>query len=337
MIPITAQDIARLLAASRRVLLTTHVRSDGDAIGSELALALALRHLGVEVWAINDDAPPPNLSFLCAPDLPRVYDPANDDASIASADVIVLLDFNAAHRMGRLAGPVMASSATRLMIDHHLEPDPMAHWYYGNTEACSTGELVYDVVRVLLGEETLPRRVAEALYTAIMTDSGSFRYPRTSPRLHRIAATCLDAGADPVEIYRWIYEDFPPGRTHLLGRILADMEVLFDGRLSVLTCTQVLLRETGCTVDDVENMVSYGMAMRGVTATMLLTELDHAIKVSLRSRGSFSVQAVARHLGGGGHRNAAGVTVEGATCESVRSSLLAVMEEGGIAEERNLE
>ncbi len=300
-------ECGTILRGAERIVLTTHVNPDGDALGSECALQSALTAMKKDVRIINCDDPPENLGFLTTCAVYETYDPAVHDAVIAAADLLVALDFNDVRRVRQMEQTFQHARGRKLVIDHHLEPKPFADAYCSIPEASSTAEIVYDV---LDGDQALlPYETALGLYVGIMTDSGMFRFERTTPRLHRIAARLLEAGVDPTSTHRLIFDDYPMGRTQLLGMILAGIERYCDGRVSLLTVTAGMFTDTGTTVEDVENVVNTGLAIRGVEATALLTEIDGRIKVSFRSRGGIAVNDIAGQFGGGGHRLASGATV----------------------------
>ncbi len=311
------EECETLLLGASRIVLTTHMNPDGDAIGSECALHAAMRARGKDVRIINCDAAPENLAFLNGDGQVEAYVPDVHDPVIAAADLLVALDFNDIRRVRQMEAVFRAASGTKLVIDHHLEPKPFADSYCSLPDACSTAEIVHDVLARSI--DVMPYDIALGLYVGIMTDTGSFRFDRTTPRVHRIAAGLLEAGVDPQGTHRRIFDDYPMGRTQLLGMILAGIEQHCGGRVSVLAVTPEMFAETGTSVEDVENIVNSGLAIRGVEATALLTVLDGVIKISFRSRGAITVNDIAAQFGGGGHRLAAGATVEGMPLAELKS------------------
>jgi phosphoesterase RecJ-like protein len=302
-----------------RFVLTTHTNPDGDALGSEYALAHALRTAGKTVTVINCDPVPSNLAYLNTDALYQVYDPAIHDGTIADAGAIVVVDLNDVSRIRQMAPSVRASEAHKLVVDHHLDPRAFADGYLLDQRACATAEILF-----ALFEDWLPldESIATGLYTGIMTDTGSFRFERTTPRVHRIAALLLEAGVNPTLIYRRVYDEYPVGRSLLLGRVLAGMQTVCNGKATILRVSQRDLEETGCTPPDLDSVVNYGLGIRGVEATVMITEMPDCVKLNFRSRGSTSVHALAQAFGGGGHRFAAGATVNGATVNEVHARLL---------------
>jgi len=308
------------LASRSSFLLTTHVNPDGDAIGSEIALALWLRARGKEVHTVNVSPLPSFYRWLDTEGIIGQYEASRHDPLIASADAIVVLDANHPDRLRAMKDAVLKSPALRICIDHHMEPDPFAALALIDDGATSTGEIL---ARLLFPDpdEKIAAHAATALYCAIMTDTGSFRYPRTGPGTHRIAARLIEAGADPVAIYTAVYEQWSSARMRLLGEALTGLSTAYDGRLVHITVTRSMLDRTGATEEDTENFTAYPMAVGGVAIGLLFLETGGGLKISFRSRGAISVNALAAEFGGNGHKNAAGARVSGATDE-VRTRVL---------------
>jgi bifunctional oligoribonuclease and PAP phosphatase NrnA len=318
----TAIDaVTPLLRTPGRFVLTTHVNPDGDGLGSELALAFWLRDRGNEVHVINTSDTPAVYRFLDPDGLIARYDPASHDATIARAGAILVMDMNHPDRLRDMSAPVLASPAVKVCIDHHLDPDPFARWYVTDDNATSTGEIVFRVLTRLNGGAVSPA-IATALYTAIMTDTGSFRYPRVDEETHGIIGRLIAAGADPVRIYSAVYEQWSPGRIRLLGEMLSGLTTEYDGRLAHVTITQEMLRRTGTTEEDTDNFTTYPMSVTGVQVGILFLELPRGMKMSLRSRGEIPINELARLFGGNGHKNAAGARVENGTIEEVRPRVI---------------
>ncbi|MDH7516574.1 MAG: DHH family phosphoesterase, partial [Bacteroidota bacterium] len=194
---VSPADARALLEAHRRFLVTTHVRPDADAVGSEIALAVFLRSAGKDVRIVNDSPLPANLAFLDPHGWVERYNPSRHGKLVVESDAIVFLDMNDGERAGSLAGEVRVSPACKIVIDHHLDPKPFADAYLVDTGVCATAEILYELLAET--EDTLDPHAALGLYAGIMMDTGSFRFERTTPRVHRIAARLLEAGVDPTE------------------------------------------------------------------------------------------------------------------------------------------
>jgi phosphoesterase RecJ-like protein len=320
MTPAVEQAVA-LFEQSRTFVLTTHVNPDGDGLGSEIALAEWLSGQGKGVSIINYSATPENYLFLDPHHRILRYDPSRDDALLAGADVIVILDTNQPERLRTMQRPVLESTAVKLVIDHHLEPHPFADHYLIEADATSTGEIMYRLLS-RMGHDSLTPLIAQNLYCAIMTDTGSFRYPRVDSEIHRIVADLIDRGADPVSIYSNIYERWSNGRIHLLGEMLAGLQTSENGMLAYVSVTQDMLRRTGTAEVDTDNFTVYPMSVEGVLLGILFLELKDGVKVSVRSRGDIPINELAKEFGGNGHLNAAGARLHHVSLEEVQGAVV---------------
>ncbi len=319
-------DIAGMLAelrVDRSIVLTVHTTPDGDALGSQLALLRFLRAEGRTVTAVNCDPVPETLRFLDPHGDLQTWDPSRHATLLRDAGLVVCLDFNERSRV-RSMSPALESTRARIaVIDHHLDPRPFAHLYLNLTEASSSAEIVFDLIAE--AGVALTKDLALPLYVGMVTDTGSFRFDKTTPAVHRKAAAMLEAGVDPSDTHRRVYDDYPINRTMLLGHILSGMRVECEGRVTLLTVTKAMFDMTGTTAEHVENTVNYGLSIRGVEAAALLTELDDAVKISFRSSGRIAVNDIAHGFNGGGHRLAAGGRVQGEDIASVRERVAAAL------------
>ncbi len=313
------QEIARILREKHSFLLTTHVNPDGDGLGCEYGLYHVLRRLGKEVRVINAADLPENYAFLDG-DVFETYDGSAHDSWIVSADVVMILDTNEMERIGDLGTVVQESEALKVIVDHHLHPSAVADLYFIDDQASSTGELVFSLLQELIGLN-FGYEAALGLYTAIMTDTGSFRFPRSTPRVHRIVADLLEHGINPAHVYEAVYESYPLRRARLLGLMLRDITAVAGGRVTITTVTRAMFEEAGAVQEDVDDMVNYGLAIRGVEMTILLVETGKGVRMSFRSRGDVPVNELAVKFGGGGHCNAAGAFVSDTSLVDVRVRL----------------
>jgi len=313
--------ILTLFRTRERFVLTTHVNPDGDGIGSEIALASWLRKRGKVVRVINESSLPAVYRFLDPGRTVAAFDPLRDGPAIAAADVIVVLDTNHPDRLRSMKDAVLGSSALKVCIDHHLDPDPFTTTALIDANATSTGEILY---RLLFrdGDDGLTAEIATGLYCAIMTDTGSFRYPRTGPMTHTIVSRLIASGADPVRIYAEVYERWSTGRIHLLGEVLAGLTTGFGGLLAHVTVTREMLSRTGTSEEDTDNFTTYPMSIEGVRVGILFLEIEGGIKISFRSKGMIPINALAMEFGGNGHRNAAGARIAGVDSAEARSRVL---------------
>jgi len=301
---LSIEQLKSHIERSRKFVLTTHVNPDGDALGSELAFAAALRQLGKDVVIFNHNATPENYRWMDRDGDLRQFRPDDHHAAVMDADCIVVLDTNAPDRLRSLDPFISRSKAVKIVIDHHLDPSPFADHYLIDDEATSTGEIVYRILRTL--PVVITKDVATSLYAAIMTDTGSFKYPRTDPETHRIVAHLLECGANPTQIFVNIYDQWTPGRMRLLGEVLDSMKTAYDGKLAYVLCTQKMFAATGTTEVETDNFTSFPMSIGGVVVGILFNELPDGVKISFRSKGTIPVNRLANEFGGGGHLNAAG-------------------------------
>ncbi|MBO6576760.1 MAG: bifunctional oligoribonuclease/PAP phosphatase NrnA [Rhodothermales bacterium] len=304
------QEVCALIDRSERFVLTTHAKPDGDAIGSVLGFARYLQQKGKSATIITCDPPPFNLEWLHGALDIQVYDGSlRQMQAIADADVIAVMDLNAQNRMGPMGASVRNATATRLLIDHHTDPEGWFDLAYARESASSTGQLVYEIISAD-DPALIDHATAECLYTAIMTDTGSFRYSNVTPELHRAIAEILEYGRiDPSAIHTAIYDRKSEGSLKLLARLLQGLQIEWNGLVSYTVITNAMLQETGAHIEETEGYVNWGLAVEGVRITMLFTQTERGTKVSFRSRGDDHVHKWAQSLGGGGHPNASGAFV----------------------------
>ena len=303
------ESFRSLIRTSQKFVLTTHINPDGDGLGSECALACYLKGLGKQVWILNHSDTPPNYAFLGQFFPITQFDAAKHKDLVLNADTIVVLDTNHPDRLVSLKSAVGHSRAKKVCIDHHLDPAEFADIYILDESSTATGEVLYHLL-TYLDASSISARVASSLYAAIMTDTGSFRYPKTDAETHRIIAHLLDRGADPVEIYERVYEQGSFNRMRLLGEALAGMKVVHGGKVAYLVITRTMLRETGTTEVDTDSFVPYTMSIQNVQIGMMFTELEEGVKINFRSKGEIKINELAKEYGGNGHKNAAGARVK---------------------------
>jgi phosphoesterase RecJ-like protein len=297
-------------------VLTTHINPDGDGLGSEVALALYLTGRGKSVAIINQSETPAYYKFMHALFPIATFSTAKHGTVIKDAEVIVALDTNSAARFPAMKELVMESRANKICIDHHLDREEFADLYLIDEKAPATGEIIYNLLRFLDGG-AITKPIAEALYAAIMTDTGSFRFPKTDVETHRIIADLLLHGADPTEIYQKIFEEGPVSKLKLLGRALSSLSVVHGGRVATMVLLRKDFSETQTAEEDTDNMINHAMSIGGVRVGLMFIELENGVKVSFRSKGDIAINALAKEFGGNGHKNAAGARIYGSTLPDV--------------------
>lgn len=304
-----------------RFLLSSHVRPDADAIGSELGLAYALDSLGKSVRIVNPSEWPATLSFLDPERRCRKLGETMTADEARDTDVHIIMDTSA---WGQLqdVGEVFKTSkaAHRAVIDHHVSSDDLGVSVLRDTTAAATGELIFELCEAMGVEVSKP--AATALYCAIATDTGWFRFPSTTSRTMRIAGQLIDQGAEPHVLYRLIHEQKSVGRLRLLGRVIGRIEIDCDGRLAYLTVGLQDYKETGAIPADTEDLVNQCLTITGVQAAFIAIQQPNGnVKVSFRSRLEYNVAAVAAEFGGGGHKQAAGATLSGPLADALAKVL----------------
>jgi bifunctional oligoribonuclease and PAP phosphatase NrnA len=308
------QNIAafkELISLPKRIVITTHVKPDADALGSSLGLAGFLQKIGHQVTVITPTDYPEFLNWMDGnKDVLIFGEETREKASylVDNADIIFCLDFSSLDRIEDLGELVRQSEATKVLIDHHLEPDDFAEYVFWSTEAAATAELVYDLIEMLEEKEKITIGIAEALYAGLMTDTGNFRYPSTTPKVHHIVADLIELGADVSKVANLIYDNYSFQRLKLMGFILSErLEVIEEYNAAVFALSQQDQDNFNYQTGDTEGLVNYGLSIKGINMAAFMRESDGNIKISFRSIGDFSVKKFAsEYFNGGGHKNAAG-------------------------------
>jgi phosphoesterase RecJ-like protein len=304
-----------------RVALTTHVNADGDGVGSEIGLWHLLKARGVEPVIVNPTPFPPRYQFL-------LEDAEGADRSgravkeLERADLVMVLDISDLGRLGHLAQRIEKLKVPVACIDHHQSNGSLPDGpHFVDAAACATGELVHDLARV--AKWNLPQAAAQALYVAILTDTGGFRFSNTTPRALHLASHLLAHGLDPEQIYTRVYASAPEGRVRLVAEVLDTLVVELPLGLAWVTVPPGALERHTVTSDDLDGVVEFPRSILGVRLALLFRQIGNGrIKVSFRSIGDVDAAALAEQFGGGGHRRAAGASLEGTIAE-VQSRVLA--------------
>jgi len=298
--------IARRLRDARSMLVVTHGRSDGDALGSMVALADAAEAAGKRAELLVPDDPPQRYGFLLGD---RTCARAEDFASLAdTCDLVVIVDTSAFAQLDDLEGELRPRRDKIVVIDHHATADDVGAVCWRDTGAAAAGVMVAELLDAL-GWPIGPA-AAEALVAAIATDTGWLQFANTDGRCLRTVARLVDAGVRTDKLYRKIYQTDRRERLALIGRVLAGLELHCDGRLAAMTIRKADFAATGARADETENLVNESLRLAGVETAILLVENSDCVRVSLRSRDEVDVAAVARSFGGGGHPRAAGLRLD---------------------------
>ena len=304
-------SLTELLDQPQKIVITTHHKPDGDAMGSSLGLYNYLVQLGHHAKVITPTDYPGFLSWLPGNEDVIIYTEAAARSAelIAEANLIFCLDFNSLGRINEMGELVRKSSAYKVMIDHHLEPEDFDDYRHWNINACATAQLVYDfIANVLHQRELVNKDVATCLYTGILTDSASFRLPNTTAAVHRIVADLIDAGAVNWRIHELIYNSSSENRLRFLGHCLANrLEVLPEFNTAIIWVTRADLDIYDVNTGDTEGIVNYALSIASIRLAAFIVDREDKVKLSLRSKGEFPANDICkRYFEGGGHRNAAG-------------------------------
>jgi len=305
------QAITELLATPKKIAIIPHRSPDGDAMGSTLGLYHFLLKLNQQPVVIAPNDFPEFLAWLPASETVLVYetDRVNCTKVLNDAELVFTLDFNALHRTGEMEQVLNKLTVPMIMIDHHQLPDTYAAFTYSDTSFGSTCEMIYNFIVLLNQKSLIDKTIATCLYTGILTDSGGFRFPKTTGTTHRIVAEFIELGVENTEIPTLLFDNNSYERLQLLGRALQNMKVLFDKKTSYISLSQKELDEFKYVKGDTEGIVNYGLTIKGIVFAAIFIEHrdENIIKISFRSQGDFDVNQFAReHFNGGGHINAAG-------------------------------
>jgi bifunctional oligoribonuclease and PAP phosphatase NrnA len=304
----------------KQIAVISHIRPDGDCIGSQAALCLWLEKNGFESKAFNDDDLPPNLMWMN--DLYPVAKPAEKD--IEECDLVILVDGNASHRFGAIDEWHKKFRIPLMMIDHHPDPEDQFILMVSEPKASSTCELIWKLF-MEHDPSQICEKTARALYTGIITDTGSLQFDSVTPETVAIVSDLLKRGGfKPNEIIEKLYSNKTLRQYQLLSRALSTIELFENNQVAVMSVTQQMMDETGTTNVDTDGFVNYPLSIQGVKVAIIFKDLaDDGIKMSLRSRSDVDVNLWARNLDGGGHKKAAGAWHPGPLAQAIRDTLKA--------------
>ena len=301
----STRTVKQAIKKFNKFLITSHINPEGDAIGSQIAIARLLRKLGKKSVML-DDSPVPNvLRFMkgsedISKEMPRDF----------NFQAIIILDSPDLARIGRVKEFIKKDSVI-INIDHHISNVNFGKFNWVEPDFSSAGEMVYDLFKAFKAKIDLDDAIA--LYAAIMTDTGSFKYSNTVSKTHRIAAELVDIGVKPYEMHTKIYETSSIQDTNLLGEVLQTMKLTEDGKIAWLWVTKEMLKKTKASLEGTEGIINFARSIDGVEIAILFRETgtDERVKVSFRSKGNVDVNKLAGSFGGGGHPTASGCTVLG--------------------------
>ena len=305
------KELQKELSTPKKIVVTTHLRPDADALGSSLAVYQFLIKQGHDVQVITPTDYPDFLKWMPYEKSVLVYAEAQKSSNeiINAADFIICLDFSGKNRIGdEMAAVVFSSPSKKILIDHHLDPERFAEYELWVDSASSTCELVYDFINMFDISDGIDIPTGECIYAGIMTDTGSFRYPSTSKHVHLIVADLMDIGVVHFKIHQLIYDNNTEAQLRLLGHALSEkMTILEEYHTAFIALSREELERFDAKAGDTEGFVNYALSLKGIVFAALIKEDDKMIKMSFRSKGDFPANKFSKdHFNGGGHKNAAG-------------------------------
>ena len=310
MLDTIAHKLEDLRSHSGKIVITTHYKPDGDAMGSSLGLYLYLKEAGIDSQVITPSEYAAFLHWLPANDTVLVYESQKEKSQqlIADASYIFCLDFNALGRINEMGEKVGESAAKKIMIDHHQAPQDFDDERYVEIGASSACELIYRYIQDHLDPTYMTKEMGECIYTGLITDTGSFRFGSTTSSTIRTAADLMDLGVVPALIYNKLFDQNRLERLKLLGYFLANkIEVIEDGKVALAHFTTEELKRFNVITGDTEGFVNYGLGIKGVQLSALIIDRDYLVKMSFRSTDTFPCNEFSgEFFNGGGHKNAAG-------------------------------
>ncbi|GAB1446457.1 MAG: bifunctional oligoribonuclease/PAP phosphatase NrnA [Cyclobacteriaceae bacterium] len=303
-----------LMSKPRKVVIVTHFKPDADALGSSLGLAGFLKKKGHTVQVITPSDYPSFLSWMPGNEEVLAIEKNNSAVEkkaqeyILDAEVIFCLDFSSLNRINTLGEMVREAKATKVLIDHHLEPEHFAHFEHWNSKAASTAGLVFDLIDMLGEKSSIDKNIANCLYAGLLTDTGGFRHSNTTQKEFLIASELVGAGANPSWVSKKIYDTNTLARMKLTGFVLSQKLMVLPEYRTVYICLNTdELKQFDTKTGDTEGLVNYGLSIEGIKLSVLMYDRKEEIKLSFRSLGNFPANEIARkYFEGGGHRNAAG-------------------------------
>lgn len=317
--------LVEIIHSHQRFMLSSHVRPDADALGSELGLAHLLKSLGKSVRIVNPSATPAHLLFLDPDRQALKIGEGITPAEIADTDVHIVCDTSAWVQLQEVGNVLKTTLAKKVVIDHHVSSDNIGAREFKDITAAATGELICELAEVL--DVPFSPVAATAVYCAIATDTGWFRFPSTTNRTMKHAGNLIAAGAEPHRLYSQLYEQNTTSRLRLFGRVLTRIVVDGDGKLAYLWVALRDFRETGAIPADTEDLVNECLRIGGVQAAFIAIEQNNqSVKVSFRSRITIDIAAVAERFNGGGHKQAAGAVIPGPLADVLAKVLPAMLQ-----------
>ena len=302
-----------LIEDAQTIVITTHIQPDADGIGSEIALCYALRTLGKNVICVNEEKLLDRYLYLDPKNLiyshKEYQELIKDEKFPKSVDLFIVTDTNSLARIGPQVQKVVTHTENLLFIDHHPTPQELAAIHCIDTTMAATGELVGNLIESIGVPFT--KEMALAMYTAILIDTSSFRYPTVTADTHRLIAKLMDTGVDPPEAYNRIYGTKKVDYMKMLGLVLSDINATENGQVGWMKITEEILEKYNVDSEDTHGLINHLLILDNIKVALMFRQIDHKVKISFRSAGDIDVGVMAQALGGGGHDHSAATLIEG--------------------------
>ena len=313
-----------LIEKPKKVVITTHRSPDGDAMGSSLAMSLLLKKIGHTVNVITPNNYANFLNWIPGNEDVIIYEESKEEAERITkhSDLIFLMDLNHISRVADFRHSINDSNAKKILIDHHQDPDMgIADIIFSDPKACSTAQLVYEIINTMKLNCHIDKSIAECIYTGIMTDTGSFKYPSTTARTHKIVSELISIGANNTKIHDLVYDNSSANRMKLLGYCLNEKLLLYpENNSAIISLNSDELVRFRFQQGDTEGIINYALAIKGIRFAVFVVEKEGIVKLSLRSKGNFKVNEIAnKYFQGGGHTNAAGGISQVSVNETIKN------------------
>ena len=313
-------DTIKCLCSSKNIVITTHINPDGDAVGSSLSLYYALTNMKKKVNIIISDSECPEIyKFLPKSEKIEQYKAVFHNKIIDSCDTIIVVDCGELARINNLEKIIRESSAKKILIDHHINSEKFADYICVDENAIATGEIIFAILKQ--ANIKINKQISDALYCSIYSDSGGFRFYKTSQRTHFIAGLLLKAGTYNDEIYDNVYNQNSLAKLQMRGLAMASIKPELDGKLVFMFVTKKMFAKTNASNEDTEELTQIALSVKNVKVAILIREYVDGLRISLRSKKDINIQPIAKKFNGGGHLNAAGCKLNNISIEKAKQLL----------------
>jgi phosphoesterase RecJ-like protein len=314
--------LTKVISESNNILLSTHINPDGDGLGSEVAMYYYIKSLNKNCRIINISDLTDKYEFLNKNNIIEKFNKTSHESWISSCDCAIIFDIGNYTRLGQIAKILNDNSVTCISIDHHPSEDSFFDFRCLDISAPATGYLVWQYLKII--DYDLTYDMAEGLYAALITDTGSFRYNSTTPDCHVMAKEILEAGIKPYDVYSSIYEQRTLPQVKLLGAVIDSLRIVDE--FAIIRITIEMLKDCDATLEDVDGFTDFMRSMKGVEVSFMISQInDNKFRINFRSRGKYIINDIAAHFNGGGHKLAAGATIENSSFDEIENIIIKML------------